>query len=192
MSKEAYDLSMLMATWLSAIGTIGAVVVALGLARRERPRVRVTAGVKLLIDRGQSGAEAPAFCVISAVNTGSAPANVVSLGWSCGWPFRGGFVQLPSAYPWSGKIPSFLEPGRGLDLLFPIEEFAERTLSVRNRLNGTRGAWLAWRRLRCEIYLSTGQTYRARPSKELASVMRTGDAKRWDRTARPGASQSRR
>jgi hypothetical protein len=72
------------AGWLSAVGTLLAVVVSLYLAMRDfRIRLRVNVGIrKLFVGAGTHNVEdAPDFIIISVANVGRRPAKVTGLFW---------------------------------------------------------------------------------------------------------------
>lgn len=74
-----------LADWLSAIGTTGAVIVALWLARREHSmRLKISAGIRLLITPGDSREKPPEFLVIRVVNVGIRTATISAIGWRAG------------------------------------------------------------------------------------------------------------
>ena len=175
MSTDTYNLLMLVATALSAAGTIAAVVVALRLAERQnRPRIEVQANVRLIIMPGERAADSPSYCIISLVNVGAVSASVSMLQWKVGWPWRGGFVQMYSDHPLSGRLPTVLQPDQGLDIVYPIEQFAAQAAPIRDNINSRHLPRIAWKRLRAGVYLLTGQSYWQRPSAELLKVIKTG------------------
>ena len=71
--KVVYDLGNI-ADWLSAIGTVGAVVVALYLANREKkPKAKVSCTVDYAVDTFGGMSEEPVQVSVKIVNRGSVP-----------------------------------------------------------------------------------------------------------------------
>lgn len=72
------------ADWFSAFGTIGAVIVALYLARQDkRVRLRVTAGHRVIVSQGLKGPP-PQYLAIRITNVGHRDVQVVGIGWRIG------------------------------------------------------------------------------------------------------------
>src|SRR5688572_17908988 len=91
-----------LATWLSAIGTIAAVVVALYLARaRDRITLRLHAYTILLFSPGND--EVPEFVSIEVTNVGRRTATVSQIGWRFGVLRKRHAVQIAETTPelWS-------------------------------------------------------------------------------------------
>jgi len=92
--KAGWELFNSFANWLSAIGTLGAVWVALHLANRvATPKATVSVGHRLIIQPGMKGPY-PEFIVFRIVNSGERILRINQIGWKVGL-FRKRFaVQL--------------------------------------------------------------------------------------------------
>lgn len=72
------------ADWFSALGTIGAVIVALYLARQDkRIRLRVSAGHRIIVSPGIKG-DPPQYLAIRITNVGHRDVQVTGIGWRIG------------------------------------------------------------------------------------------------------------
>jgi hypothetical protein len=89
MDRDPYRLWEVLGTWAAAVGTIAAVVTSLWIAlRRERPRLRVRADQRLLVEPSQirdraavKPDEMPEFLYVEVTNVGMPSARIVSIGW---------------------------------------------------------------------------------------------------------------
>src|SRR5438093_12793596 len=84
------------ASWLSAIGTIAAVVFALWIANRDRRiHLKVVAGIRVIAALGQSFDNKNRYINISVTNVGYRSARINVLSWKLG-PFKKSWLlQLP-------------------------------------------------------------------------------------------------
>jgi hypothetical protein len=84
LTKAQWELINSFSNWLSAVGTIAAVVVSLWFASRSmRPRAKVRVGHRLVIETGARG-KYPEILVFSIVNTGDRPIRITGIGWKLG------------------------------------------------------------------------------------------------------------
>ncbi len=114
------------AGWLSAVGTLLAVIVSLYLSRRDsRIRLHVNVGIrKLFIGTGEHVVKkAPDFIVIAVTNVGRRTANVTGLYWKNWLMPRRYFYQMPGEAPLSAQIPAQLGDGDEADFTLPLEKF---------------------------------------------------------------------
>lgn len=73
------------APWLSAFGTILAVVTSLYLAsRKSKIKLEAHVGLRLIIGRGDS-APFPQFLSFQITNVGGRPARISNIGWEVGF-----------------------------------------------------------------------------------------------------------
>jgi hypothetical protein len=80
------------ADWFSALGTIGAVIVALYLAGQDkRIRLRVSAGHRELVSQGLKGPP-PQYLTIRVTNVGHREVQVTGIGWRIGL-FKKSYAQ---------------------------------------------------------------------------------------------------
>jgi hypothetical protein len=72
------------ADWLSALGTVSAVILALYLARRDKNvRLEVSAGHRIVVTPGTEGPY-PEYLMIRIVNIGHREAQITNIGWKVG------------------------------------------------------------------------------------------------------------
>jgi hypothetical protein len=96
---------------LTAFGTVGAVIVALWLAGRQRTEViRACAGERLIIRMGMRADEGTPIINVEVTNLTLRPVTVSNIGWRVGI-FRGQrFVQIPDYRdPLTFKLPTKLD-----------------------------------------------------------------------------------
>lgn len=157
---QAIQIAGVVGTWLAAIGTVGAVVVALWLARRgQRVRLNAHVGVRHIIGGGVSQ-ECLAFRV---TNLGDRPVTINQIGWRAGArKKRVDTIQVVSQSQ-SDQLPKRIDHGEtALFLSFfsehPnwISEFSDTAIA--DRPLGT---------LRALIHTSVGHTEIVRPEDGL-------------------------
>ena len=120
MDQESWRFINTFAPWLSAIGTILAVITSLYLARRSRKiRLRISAGHRLLLLPGAEG-EPLEYLVIEIVNIGSRIANINNIGWKLGFLRKQMFVQMIINDNLSSTIPIELKDGEKASYFFPF------------------------------------------------------------------------
>ncbi len=130
-TKEWWDLVNGLANWLAALGTIGAVIVALYLARAQsRIRLKVEASSVLVLNPGQTGTP-PGYCQVSVTNKSQRVARVTQIGWRVGFFRKQYMVQLFDG-SMSSKLPIDLTDGQEARWLIPyadkqswLEKFSE-------------------------------------------------------------------
>jgi hypothetical protein len=84
------------APWLSATGTVSAVVVSLYLATRDkRIRLKVNAGLRKLVMPGQKLSQGTDIVSITVTNVGYRAATINSLYWRVGFFKKAHIVQMP-------------------------------------------------------------------------------------------------
>ncbi len=84
LSKAQWDLINSFSNWLSAIGTIAAVIVSLWFATKaSRLQCHAQVGHRIVIEQGSQGIY-PEILVFRIVNTGERPFQVNSVGWRVG------------------------------------------------------------------------------------------------------------
>ena len=146
------------APWLSAFGSLLAVVTSLRLARRaSRLDLRVNLAI---VKMGVPGQAAPwqEFLQVRVVNH-SREAVVKGIQWWVAWS-KQQWIVLPPADAYSTKIPARLDFGEEALFLFPTATFNRDGQRLLEHLNESKVPQLTVRRLRAGIYTSTGQTFR--------------------------------
>ena len=160
MDESSYRLLDLVGSWLTAIGTIGAVVVALALARGQRKvRLRVSVGSRVLVAQGdpRPAEELDRYVSVRVTNVGRRPVLVTSLEWSFGiWPNKVYLHQIPGPLPVSAQVPLELGEGQESAFLIPFEGEAMWLNSMATELKEYPLSWLALRTLRMNVVTSYG------------------------------------
>ncbi len=168
LDREAWRFINTFAPWLSAIGTIAAVIVSLYLARRAgRADVRVSAAIMNLISPGQKPADAPEFFDIRAVNHGFREVVIQGIMWRLRGLKPKFYFVIPPADPYSTRLPVRLQYGERAQFMFPTRTFRKDAESLLLPLKDSRSVWLATRRLRVGVYSTTGQEFLTRLDKQV-------------------------
>lgn len=114
------------APWLSAIGTLLAVITSLYLARRENPKLRVTTSVQVLISEAIEGN--PKYFIIEIVNIGIRPVKITGVGWTIGLFKKKSFIQMVGkdsedlvSQMYSSDYPVTLNDGEEAKWLIPLD-----------------------------------------------------------------------
>jgi hypothetical protein len=127
MDTETWKFINSFAPWFSAYGTLLAVIVALYLATSARRiTFKVNAGLKSittsdLFDRKKTNKGV----YLSATNTGSRTARVISFSWRCGFLKKHWTVQPSSKNEHSTPFPQDVYDGEEVRYWIPIEMFAQ-------------------------------------------------------------------
>lgn len=171
LDKEHWDFINSFANWISAFGTVGAVVVSLWLALRpERITLSVSAGIRVVIIPGVQVAPAR-FITISAVNRGKRVAKVTGIGWAYGGRRRKNrrtLLQLPGdpRDGMSSPIPVLLDDGQQAQWMFPKEAWMEQIDKLYSE---------DWRKtirsFVVEVSTSVGHTFRAPVDQALKEAL---------------------
>ncbi len=122
LSQDTWRFINTFAPWLSAIGTILAVLVSLHLARRDRRiRLEVSAGHRIIVTPGVPGPY-PEYLSINIVNVGHRDAQITNVGWKVGILKKKYAVQTTIADGISSPIPVRLKDGEEAKYLIPLDE----------------------------------------------------------------------
>lgn len=112
---------MCIGTWVAAVATFAAVAVALYLSRRsERIRLKVTAGIRLLLL--DSGVPSDRIVLINFVNLGDRTVVVNSVGWKIGKGTKARLCVQTGSGPRNSNIPKFLAHGESGSLVVSLNE----------------------------------------------------------------------
>jgi hypothetical protein len=159
------------AGWLSAVGTLLAVVVSLYFSQRDsRIRLRVNAGIRKLLIGAKVHVvkDAPDFLVIAVTNVGRRTASVTGLCWKNLLIPRSYVYQNPGEAPLSAQIPAKLGDGDEADFTVRIETFEHMNDPTEfGRYCLPRPRILTARFLRMQVRTSTGKTFSVLVEKEL-------------------------
>lgn len=122
---DALDIWNVAGTWVSALGTVGAVVVALWLALQTgRPRIDDVVYLGTLLGGGFS----ETHIMFNVKNTGRLPVRVSGIGWTVGSrkQDKRTFFQIPSHLT---KLPVDVDVGQDTTVMAPAEQ-VKRWLST--------------------------------------------------------------
>ena len=117
-ATDVLDIWNVAGTWISALGTVGAVVVSLWLAWQSgRPRIE---GV-VYLGTALSGGLSEKHIVFIVKNTGRMPVRVSGIGWTVGSRKRDKkwFFQIPSDLT---KLPADVSVGQDTTIMVPAEQ----------------------------------------------------------------------
>ena len=142
MSQESWLFINSFAPWLSAIGTIAAVIATIYFARRgHRISLKISAGHRLIIGQG-TPEPFPEYLTIKVVNTGYRDTNITNIGWKVGLFKKRYAVQNIVQNTISSKLPILLREGDEANYYIPIdketnwlENFCDRMLKPHPRIH---------------------------------------------------------
>ena len=161
---------MAVGTWLSSIGTIAAVIVALYLARRtERVRLRIQVGLRVMIVGDGSPPED--HLSIEVTNLGERPVTINSVGWAIGKrkQRRFGFQTLSGHH--SDQYPAELQHGKTARFMVSFRATPQwMTDFARGFVKDLSDGSL--RTLAALVNTSVGQTIEVKPEKELLQKLK--------------------
>jgi hypothetical protein len=110
------------APWLSAFGTICAVILSLHLARRDKTiRLEVSAGHRLRVAPGTPGPYRE-YVVIKIVNIGHREAQITGVGWKIGFFRRQWAFHITNNDGMSSNIPIRLKDGEEANYYIPLNK----------------------------------------------------------------------
>lgn len=163
------------ANWLSAIGTIAAVVVSLYFAvYARRPRARVSASWRLLIQPGGKPPW-PEMLVLEVTNIGDRPIRITSIGWEAGRfkKVRAFQDAMPYMRGMDSPMPADLREGEQARWAIPktlqdgtewLDDFAKKILMPKWKLR--------LRTLKVRAFTSTGYAFEAEPEKTVKNLLK--------------------
>ena len=126
MDSTQVDILNRVPDWITAVGTLLAVIVALYLARRDRLiRCVVNTNIYVLVDPTQ--ANHPTFVTILVTNIGTRSFVLSSISWRTGLLVRIHFVMIPAINEYSSCFPVKLSDGEQANFYFPIDDFQRTT-----------------------------------------------------------------
>src|SRR5436190_14573379 len=125
MDRETWRFINSFAPWLSALGTISAVIVSLYLAlRTARVRLQIVSGIYHVARIGQTLAQSAKVIQIRAINTGFREVTIQGIMWRhIGLFRRQNYVTVPPADPESSKLPKKITYGDEARFLITLPEF---------------------------------------------------------------------
>ena len=160
MDRESWQFINTFAPWLSALGTLGAVVVSLWLAhRRMSIRLKVSAGHRITV--GQGIKPYPEHLLISVVNDSVRKARLAGIGWKIGWIKKRYAVQNTDINLYSIRIPVDLDESEEAKFFIPLKGEADW---LNNFARDLLGQWprLNCRSIKIQAWTSVGKTFESR------------------------------
>ena len=157
---QAIQIVAAVGTWLAAIGTVGAVVVALWLAHRgQKVLLNVRVGLQFIL----GGGVAEECLTFRVTNLGDRPVTIESIGWRVGAGKTRKDAFQPESTSRGDRCPKRLEHGEAALFFVDISEFSTWITDFSERFIADRPL----RTLRAQIHTSVGYTKVVRPEPGL-------------------------
>src|SRR6266480_2395823 len=163
------------AEYLTSVGTVGAVIVALYLSRKDRrEKISVSVAIHYSVGPEQTLADSIRLFGLEATNVGFATGTVTNLCWRVG-VFRkkvlyvntSGLMEWPTESP-----PKTLHRGDWLTVRLPQEQFIGGLTFLLEEVSKHPFPTLAFRSLRAGVQTSTKKRFFARPNWDVAKILR--------------------
>ena len=165
MTLEDWKFINTFAPWLSAIGTLLAVVVSLYLAyTSRRQKLKPTVSITFMVTQGQKEKIYPEYVSLKAINIGHTKVKITNIGWNVGFLKKRTFLQTNPKNIYSSEIPITIEEGEEASWLIDInnnqwiEKFYENTLQ--------KNKWNLWS-LKFVVYTSKNKSFYCRVNKSF-------------------------
>ena len=169
--KADWELYNSFSNWLSAIGTLAAVIISLYLARRSgRPRASISVGHRIVIILGDKRMP-PEVIVFRIVNTGDRTIRVTNIGWRIGlWKKRYAIQGYDEAQ--SSPLPVELSHGQEASWTVPLDAREEPWLQYFSHKMMKPNLWLSCATIKAQFHTSVGEVFSTRPEKTLIDMLR--------------------
>lgn len=166
MSRADWEFINTFAGWLSGIGTLIAVIVALYIANRSmRPKVRAWVGHRITIGPG-SKEPYPELIVFGIVNKGERPLVISQIGWKVGLFKKRHAIQCYDESR-SSKLPIRLDYGEGANWYIPLHAGDEPWLESFAKGMLLPNYIVSCFTLRAQFFSSTGYIFSIKPERNL-------------------------
>jgi len=164
------------AEYLTAIGTVGAVIVALYFSGKDRrEKISVSAAIHHFVPAGRTFAESIRLYGLTATNIGFASLTVQKLCWRVG-VFRTKALYVIPPGPldeWAtDHLPKTLRRGDWLTVRGPEQQFIDGLTPLLEQVREHPFPTLALRSVRVGVETSTGKRFFARPNWDVAKILR--------------------
>jgi hypothetical protein len=177
MDKDAWRFINTFAPWLSAVGTISAVIVSLYLATKNRRiYLKVSASLQTIVQTGMPSRD---YATISVINFGGREATITAIGWRVGVFRKTLLFQMPGAPVYSTTLPARLRDGETANFFMPIAAepgSADWLPMIREHL-GKHPRWSVFT-LKAEVFTSVGKVFRVRIDSNLRRLLIGDDKKK--------------
>jgi len=171
LSQQQWAFINSFADWLSAVGTVAAVIISLYWASHaNRPKAKLSAGVRLMVTRGEK--EKPEYVVVKIVNTGDRPIRITGLGWSQGLINRRHCIQLADGSPFNSPLPIDLTHGQEAQWFVPTDFKDDGWFKYFSRILILPHWRIALATLRVHAYTSVGHSFKAKPESTLLNPLK--------------------
>jgi hypothetical protein len=165
-----FDIVHSLPEWLTAIGTLLAVIVALYLSRRDRNvRLSASASIYLLIEQGSDNHEK--FLATSVTNIGTRTFTLSGISLQTGIFKKKYYWIPPPINSYSSKMPIKLADGDQASYYLPMKDFNEHSRKY--------FVWHPWIRsiiqsqfIYIRVTVTTGQSFAYRINKTLRDELR--------------------
>lgn len=171
--NENIDWFYIIPNWLSAIGTLAAVIVALWLSLRDRKLIiRGSATVYVMLDPQEKSSEE--FVTVTFSNIGSRVINVTGISWRTGFFRKKFYWQIPKFNPYSSPMPIKLSDGDPASYHIPIKDFINNSRSTiaEGMPKIFKSIWV--RSILVLVHTSTGQSLNLKLANNLRRLIITG------------------
>jgi hypothetical protein len=125
MDKEFWKFFNTFAPWLSAIGTLAAVLVSLYLARinarMNKIKLRASVGHRLIMDTGKTGPHEE-IINFQVTNIGQREANITTIAWRVGFIRKSQAIQMFDNSRFANELPVLLRDGKQAGWMISLTE----------------------------------------------------------------------
>ena len=162
------------AQYLTAVGTVGAVIVALYLSRKDRrEKISVSAAIHYSVGPEQTLAESTRLYGLTATNVGFATVTVQNLCWRVGVLRKKVLYVDTWGLEWPTESPpKTLRRGDWLTVRLPQEQFIGGLTLLLEEVSKHPFPTLAFRSLRAGVETSTKKRFFARPNWDVVKILR--------------------
>lgn len=165
-TKEMLDA---LAQWLSAIGTVGAVIVALYLSRAEnRPDLVIRSGIKKIFGPKWKPNDDRDYLHLSATNLGRNDVKITHLIWRMGIFKKSRFIQKVEQTEISAGLPRKISHGDEIDIIHPIDEIDITNSPITQKLRKALFPNILVSTLQFGFHTSVGVTFWGKPDARIA------------------------
>jgi len=162
------------AEYLTAVGTVGAVIVALYFSRKHRrEKISVSAAIHYSVGPEQTLAESTRLYGLTATNVGFATVTVQNLCWRVGVLRKKVLYVDTWGLEWPTESPpKTLRRGDWLTVRLPQEQFIGGLTLLLEEVSKHPFPTLAFRSLRAGVETSTKKRFFARPNWDVVKILR--------------------
>ena len=161
------------APWFSALGSIGAAVIALHIARRSnRAIMKISNNVVRIVGAGQIAESKTEYLKLEVHNMGLRPVRISGIFWTTGFIKKQNFIQLSPKNQLSSPMPATLQQGDEASYFFDLSEMPDRMRTIADVIKKSKVPRLTFRTLKVGFYTSAGDKILASVSEEVRKWLR--------------------